>query len=575
MSGLINHSFTMQNATALTISILPKTHRISGLSNFLMTNLSALVHPKSTMFAELLRLVGYTIVIGTVFWAAWIYQRFFSRRGLPKDLPWADGSTSPWSVAKLHVRTFFGLKPIIQNGYYKFSKDEKVFLLPNVVTGPEVILPMSQMKWLLDQPDNVLNQNEVNREFLHADRTMLHSNIIRDMVHGRVIRREMTKELDTYSDNIVEEIEFALARNWGTDTTEWREVRVYDTLLDVISRISNRVLVGKELCRNEEYLRSSSTYSRAVVLTAGMLNLLPEYLRPIFSPIIMAYDMYHYRQITKFVVPLIKERAHQFKPGMDYRRPDYSENNDYVQWAMHDAYSHNDPLEYTPEMITKRLTVLSFAAIQSSVITISNIVFDLAASSQSIEYQAGLRDEVRQVTSQYGSKAWTRAGLLQMLRLDSALKESMRLWGFLSRGVMKLVVAPEGITLPDGHHLDVGAKVGVTSYAIHHDEDAYTDAFTFKPYRFLPKQQGSGPGAKAQPMVTSADEFMGFSHGRHACPGRFFAANQLKLLLAAIVTKYDIEPVAARPENPWLNNTIGPPVFSTLRIRRRPGTVEA
>lgn len=54
-----------------------------------------------------------------------------------------------------------------------------------------------------------------------------------------------------------------------------------------------------------------------------------------------------------------------------------------------------------------------------------------------------------------------------------------------------------------------------------------------------------------------------------ASPGRFFAANQLKLLLAAIVTKYDIEPIAERPPNPWLNNSIGPPIWSKLRVRRR------
>jgi hypothetical protein len=57
-------------------------------------------------------------------------------------------------------------------------------------------------------------------------------------------------------------------------------------------------------------------------------------------------------------------------------------------------------------------------------------------------------------------------------------------------------------------------------------------------------------------------------------PGRFFAANQLKLLLAQIVLNYEIEPVDIRPENPWLNNTIGPPMWSTIRVRRRRNTGE-
>jgi hypothetical protein len=57
-------------------------------------------------------------------------------------------------------------------------------------------------------------------------------------------------------------------------------------------------------------------------------------------------------------------------------------------------------------------------------------------------------------------------------------------------------------------------------------------------------------------------------------PGRFFAANQLKLLLAQIVLNYEIERIEQRPENPWLNNTIGPPMWSTIRVRRRLNTTK-
>lgn len=51
--------------------------------------------------------------------------------------------------------------------------------------------------------------------------------------------------------------------------------------------------------------------------------------------------------------------------------------------------------------------------------------------------------------------------------------------------------------------------------------------------------------------------------------GRFFTAQQLKLLMAQIAMDYDIEPLNVKPENPWLNNTIGPPIWSKVRVRRR------
>jgi len=278
---------------------------------------------------------------------------------------------------------------------------------------------------------------------------------------SQVIRREMTKELDAYGDDIVDEIRYALALNWGK-TGEWKEIAVYDSLLDVVGRISNRVLVGKQLCRNPKYLRSSTTFARGVVITAGLMNLTPSFLRPVVCPLIMAYDNFHYRNILKFISPIVKARQSQFRPGLNYKKPDYSRHNDYIQWALHDAYSHNDPAEREVEMITKRLTVLSFAAIQSSVITITNLLFDIASSPSAGEIQATLRSEVGKVVGPKTTGVWTRANLAKMTYIDSALRESMRLWGFLSRGVMKKVVAPGGITIPTGEHLPYGSKVGVT-----------------------------------------------------------------------------------------------------------------
>lgn len=40
--------------------------------------------------------------------------------------------------------------------------------------------------------------------------------------------------------------------------------------------------------------------------------------------------------------------------------------------------------------------------------------------------------------------------------------------------------------------------------------------------------------------MTSTKEFMAFGYGRHACPGRFFAANEIKLILSRILLEYDI-----------------------------------
>lgn len=125
-----------------------------------------------------------------------------------------------------------------------------------------------------------MSQNEVNRRFLEADHTFFHPNIVREPIHPEVIRRELTHKLGIFSDDIVEELRLCLEENWGVDTENWREVNLYDTMLDTISRLSMRVLAGKELTQNKEFLRSARLYDRNVVLSAAGINLLPGFLKP-------------------------------------------------------------------------------------------------------------------------------------------------------------------------------------------------------------------------------------------------------------------------------------------------------
>jgi hypothetical protein len=153
-------------------------------------------------------------------------------------------------------------------------------VLPHLLTGPEVVLPLSQGRWLVEQPETVLSQTEVNRQFLEADYTFLHPNIVREPVHPDVIRRELTHKLGSFADDIVDELQICLEQNWGADTENWKEVKVYDTMLDVISRLSTRVFVGKPLCRNEEFLRAARMFDRNVVVSSAGLNLLPAFLKP-------------------------------------------------------------------------------------------------------------------------------------------------------------------------------------------------------------------------------------------------------------------------------------------------------
>ncbi len=161
---------------------------------------------------------------------------------------------------------------------------------------------------------------------------------------------------------------------------------------------------------------------------------------------------------------------------------------------------------------------MGFAAIQSSAITLTNLILDLGACPRIEEYLSIIRSEVlAELSAECG--VWSKAALARMVVLDSTLRESLRLWGFVSRGVLKAVVKKEGVTLPTGEHLPRGTKVGIHAYPVHHDEEYYPRPFSFEPLRFCTSDESEGEAAenfKGASVVTTSSKFMTFSHGRHA-----------------------------------------------------------
>ncbi len=73
----------------------------------------------------------------------------------------------------------------------------------------------------------------------------------------------------------------------------------------------------------------------------------------------------------------------------------------------------------------------------------------------------------------------------------------------------------------------------------------------FNAYRFVKLRTTDAPDPMAYAnreqyqFVSVTKENMSFGFGRHACPGRFFAANEIKLILSRIRLHYDMK----LPEN--------------------------
>lgn len=165
-----------------------------------------------------------------------------------------------------------------------------------------------------------------------------------------------------------------------------------------------------------------------------------------------------------------------------------------------------------------------------------NSLFDLAVRP---EYVAPLRAEIRSVLAAHGG-AFTTRGLQQMQRLDSFMKESLRLHPPLTTTSHREVV--RGFRLSNGQWVPRGATVELPSRAVYLDPAHYPDANAFDGLRHFRQRQGGAARDHARnQFVTSNEENLMFGLGRHACPGRFFAANEIKILLAKILLAFDFK----------------------------------
>lgn len=98
-------------------------------------------------------------------------------------------------------------------------------------------------------------------------------------------------------------------------------------------------------------------------------------------------------------------------------------------------------------------------------------------------------------------------------------------------------MASEEVQLSDGTRIPKGALTMV-ALDMMEDTSVFGEDSGFRPQRFLEMRQKPGQENKWQ-FVTTGPEHLAFGHGMHSCPGRFFASNEVKVILIHLLTKYD------------------------------------
>ncbi len=511
---------------------------------------------RPAVWAPAVLLVGYVL-----------YQ-LFGPSGLPK-LPIVGAREGDWfPLWQATWRNTKDFKGAVKEAYRLYR--DQACILPEAGNGNLIVLPVAETQFIVDQPDSVLDMHGQVMEGLQTDYTILDPKLLRTPVHLKIITTTLTNQIGNLVPDVSEETEWGFAKYWGTDTAEFRDVCVYDTMRRLIGNITNRVFVGLPSCRDTALLDAGMAYAQDVPLSSMLLKLVPRVVRPLVAPLITVPNRIHTHAFTRALRREIEKRLAQYDARVaDPESKSSPEPNDFLQWTLKQAKESGDPYMWQVETLAGRVLLLNFAAIHTSSFAITNAILDLISSSP--EAIDELREEVSSVLGQHDGQ-WNKRGLAQMEKLDSVLRESARLNSFTTVGLMRLVVPKEGMTTPSGVHLPRGSRLVAQSYPVLHDDDIYPDAETFQPFRFSERRSDVNTEyvkRARNAFATTSTDYLAFGHGKFACPGRFFAANELKLMLGHLVLHYDFEMQETRPRNQWFGLIRVPPMQATIRIRRR------
>ncbi len=108
-----------------------------------------------------------------------------------------------------------------------------------------------------------------------------------------------------------------------------------------------------------------------------------------------------------------------------------------------------------------------------------------------------------------------------------------------------------------GYEYPRGVALLASAYLVHHDSEIYPDPHVFRPERFV----GTNPGTYT---------WIPFGGGRRRCLGASFAIQEMKVVLRAVLERYDVLPSGDGPEQTGRRSiTFSPERGATVVLRAR------
>jgi hypothetical protein len=361
----------------------------------------------------------------------------------------------------------------------------------------------------------------------------LRTNVIKDAV-----RTKLTQSLGPVSLDLCHCADKEVDDTFGL-SDQWQGWEMRKHTQELIAKLSTQVFLGDRSIQNKEWIRITVDYTTDMMLAVRELRLTPALLRPIlhwFLP--HCYYLRRDRTSARKIIDeeiLVRQRE---KEAALARGEPPSRKSDTIGWVT--ELSRGESVDISGIQLS-----LTFAAIHTTSDMVSKTLYYLAADPSLCE---AIREEIIHVLTTQGLK---KTALTSMRLFDSTMKEVQRLHAPAcsryrnlrgERPANKLFsLTPRwteaDLILHDGTNIPKGNMISILQDR-HLDPSVYEQPDNFDAWRYIKLAEKTGDKNHWM-FVTTSPNHIGFGHGVYACPGRFFAANEIKIALTFMLLRYD------------------------------------
>ncbi|KAI3332777.1 cytochrome P450 [Ustulina deusta] len=420
-------------------------------------------------------------------------------------------------------------------------------------TGPKIVLPNRYADEIRNLPELNFPKAFANDFFINYPGFEPHKQAFAHDFIRDTVRIKLTQSLGLVTGDIVDETICTVDDVFGQGEG-WTTRMIREDLLEVVARVSSRVFLGETLCRNRRWLDIAKTFTVDSFVLAFLMRTAPAIVRP-FVYMVLPHS-WRLRKSVRDAHTMIRPEVKKRKAVVDEalaagRKP--PKVADTLGWMYEMA--KGEDLDFANGQLS-----LTMAAIHTTTESAGRALLDIC---QYPEIAQQLRDEIIEVV---GREGWAKTTLYKLRLMDSFLKESQRVTPLSIMSMNRYV--EKAITLSDGIEIPKGARISVAGDFA--NPEIYPEPEKFDAARFAKKRQEPGQENGWQ-FVTTSPAHINFGHGEHACPGRFFASNEIKIILCHLLMKYDWRfiPDVPEPEPRIFDSAISIKADTQIQARRR------